>query len=60
MKTMTLKTEGEDIKISAYSNNFAEFTAGESKVYAFKFNCLESRERMMLQIKHANLSHGEM
>ena len=29
LKTMTLKTEGEDIKISTYTNPMAGFTAGK-------------------------------
>ena len=37
LKTMTLKTEGEDIKISAYPNPMSGVAAGKFKVYALKF-----------------------
>ena len=47
-KTMNLKTEGEDIKISAYPNPMAGFTAGKLKVYALKYYWLEPGAKMML------------
>ena len=57
---MTLKTEGEDIKISAYPNPMAGFAAEKLKVYALKFYRLEPGARMMLEIEHGTLSPGEM
>ena len=45
LKTMTLKTEGEDIKISAHPNPMAGFTAGKLKVYALKFYWLKPGAR---------------
>ena len=60
LKTMTLKTEDEDIKISAYPNPMAGFTAGKLKVYALKFYWLEPGARMMLGTEHETFSLGEM
>ena len=60
LKTLTLKTEGEDIKINAYPNPMAGFAAGKLKVYALKFYWLEPGARMMLEIEHGTLSPGKM
>ena len=57
---MTLKTEGEEIKISVYPNPMAGFTTGKLKVYALKFYWLEPGAWMMLEIEHGTLSLGEM
>ena len=60
LETMTLKTEGEDIKISVYPNPMAGFTAGKLKVYALKFYWLKPGARMMLEIEYENLSPEKM
>ena len=60
LKIMNLKTEGEDIKIGAYPNPMAGFTAGKLKVYAVKLYWLEPGARMMLEIKHNSLSWRNM
>ena len=56
---MTLKTEGEDIKISV-SKPMAGFTAGKLKVDALNFYWLEPGARMMSKIKHKTFSPWEM
>ena len=60
LKNMTLKMEGEDIKIIMYPNPMAGFTARKLRVYALKFYQLEPGAGMQLEIKHEALSPGEM